>query len=159
MRAKLPGATAKRTKGEEPMHGDQELDSPDSLLSTIARGGLPTVDGYGFGRKRTGMGAEQTPEETAIASYDGHSDIGARLRRIEVRLAYVGLSLAYMEASRNYIELRLEDAADDVAYAGDTALTFEEVRQLYADPYSTSYGEVGLLARVDAALEGIRVRL
>jgi hypothetical protein len=55
------------------------------------------------------------------------------------------------------MELRLEDAADDVAYAGDTALAFEKVCRLYANHYSSasSSGEAGLLARVDAALEGV----
>jgi hypothetical protein len=139
------------------MYREQEL---DSLLSSIARGGGLTADGHGFGQERTCTGAGQAREETAIASHHRRPDIEGRLERIEARLKYVGVSLAYMEVSRNYIALRLEDAADDVAYAGDTALAFEEVRLLYADPYSaSSSGDSGLLARVDAAIEGIRVRL
>jgi hypothetical protein len=92
--------TANRAKGEEPMYGERELDSLDSLLRSIARGGLHAVDGHGFEKEQTDTGAEQAPEETAIASYYAHSGIAARLKRIEARLAYVGVSLAYMEASR-----------------------------------------------------------
>ena len=36
MRTKLPNATAKRTKGEDPMYAEQDLDSLDSMLSSIA---------------------------------------------------------------------------------------------------------------------------
>jgi hypothetical protein len=159
IRTKLPSAI-KKELGGEPIYRGCDLDSLDYLLSNIARGGLHALDGRGFGQERTDTGAEQALEETAITSYYAHSDIRARLERIEARFSYVGVSLTYMETSRNYIELRLEDAADDVAYAGDTALAFEEVRQLYADPYAApSSGEASLLARVDAALEGIRVRV
>jgi hypothetical protein len=36
MRTKLPRATAKRAKGEEPIYAEQNLDSLDPLLSSIA---------------------------------------------------------------------------------------------------------------------------
>jgi hypothetical protein len=130
------------------------------MSDSIARGGGSTVDGLGFGQRRTGTGPRQAREGNGHHKHHGRPDIEARLKRIEARLAYVGVSLSYMEASRNYIELRLEDAAEDVAYAGDTGLAFEEVRRLYADHhYSAPSGDCGLLARVDAALGSIRVRL
>jgi len=40
-----------------------------------------------------------------------------------------------MEAYRNYIDFRLQEAAEDVAYAADTGPAFEEVRRLYAEHY------------------------
>jgi hypothetical protein len=81
MRTKLPSATAKRADGAEPMYGEQELNPLDSLLSSIARVGLRSVDGYGFGRERTSTGVGHAREEMAIASYHGRPDIEARLER------------------------------------------------------------------------------
>src|SRR3712207_5106819 len=73
MRTLLPSATAKRAKGE-PMYADQELDSLDSLLSSIARGGLRGVVGRAFRRERTGTGIGHAREEKAIASYHGRPE-------------------------------------------------------------------------------------
>jgi hypothetical protein len=135
------------------MNEQQELDSP---LSSIARGGGLTAHGHGFEQEQTRTGAGQAREETAIAS-DDHRRTDteeARLERIEARLAYMGVSLSYMEAYRNYIDLRLQEAAEDVAYAGDVALAYVEVSHLYADNdlYAASFGRVGLLAQVEDAL-------
>ena len=95
---------------------------------------------------------EEQRMSSEIATHDVSHNIDARLGHTEARLAYANVSLGYVEVYRKYMELRLEDAADDVAYADDTGLAFEEVRRLYAEPYSASSGDSGLLARTDAAL-------
>ena len=117
------------------MCADNEL---ASLLSSLSRSHAQVMGENAL--KQDGMGtyAAQAQQETVDTSHHGQADLEARLARIAARQAYAECSLAYLEACRSYVGLRLEDAAEeDVAYTGD----------------------VGLLARVDAALESIGTRL
>jgi hypothetical protein len=133
----------------------QEL---DSLLSSIVRADAPVMDGHDL--TQDGTSPRQDKEEMVKAGYHRRRDIEARFRRVETRLAYVGVSLSYTEVCRSHMELRLEGAEDDVAHTGDVGLAFEELRLQYADDYySASSGDGGLLGQVDAAQRNIRARL
>jgi len=132
------------------------------LLSSVSRSGTPITDEHDFRSEGTATDTEQAREETVIARDGrGRLDTEVRLQGAQTRLAYVDVSLSYMEAYRNYMDLRLQEAADDVAYAGDVALAYVEVSQLYADNdlYAASSGKVGLLAQVDDALTGMVAHL
>lgn len=110
-------------------------------------------------QEEPGRGAGHAREQRVIASYPLGQDIEARLARIEARLAHADVSLHFMEVCRRYIEIRLADAAEGVAYVGDVGLAFEEGRRLYANDNWASSNDAGLLAQVDAALENIGARL
>ena len=96
MSTRLPGATKK----EDGVQAEYEQRALDALLRCIARGGRPPEDGHGFGREGTGESPRKAKEGTVIASHSGQPDIEIHLDRIEARLAYVGVSLGYMEVYR-----------------------------------------------------------
>ncbi len=95
-----------------------------SLLSSVARSYAPVVGETALAQDGMGTAAAQAQQETANASHPSQPDTEARLARMEARQEYADASLTYMEAYRRCIEMRLQDAFDDVAQAGDVGLVF-----------------------------------
>jgi hypothetical protein len=84
------------------MYREHEL---DSLLSSIARGSVPTMVRDDLGQERNCTNAARAHKETAVATRHNQPDLEARLRLIEIRLAHMNDSLAYLEASQKYTEV------------------------------------------------------
>jgi hypothetical protein len=92
------------------------------LLSSVAPSYAPVAGETALTQDRMGKAAAQAQQGTANASHPSQPDTEARLARVEARQEYADASLAYMEACRRYTELRLEEAFDDVAKAGEIGL-------------------------------------
>jgi hypothetical protein len=103
------------------MHRD---DDPSFPLRSVARNHAPAMGEGVLAPKGMDPSPARPQQKTAIASHHGRSDIAARLARIEERLACAEDSLAFVEACRSSIELRLDRAFAEAAYlAGDLGPT------------------------------------
>ncbi len=95
-------------------------DDPSFPLSSVARSHAPAMGEGVLVPKGMDPNPARPQQETAIASHHGRPYIAARLARIEERLACAEDSLAFVEACRRSIVLRLDRAFAEAAYvAGD----------------------------------------
>jgi hypothetical protein len=98
-------------------------DDPTFLLGSVAQSYAPAIGQSDLAHGGMDPSPARPQQETVIASHHGRLYIAARLARIEERLAGAEDSLAFVEACRRYIELRLDKAFDDVAdVVGDVGL-------------------------------------